>query len=109
MPREIPRSRRYVTVQLPRDRDLIFRIGHILGRALSCHPSNIIYYLNSFTAPSKNLPRVSYSFFQNLDGILILTRFLVNFLLGPNIHSSKRINMISLASFIFIRSILMTE
>lgn len=35
MPREIPRSRRYVTVQLPRDRDLIFRIGHNLGRALS--------------------------------------------------------------------------
>lgn len=32
MPREIPRSRRYVTVLLPRDRDLIFRIGHNLGR-----------------------------------------------------------------------------
>lgn len=52
MPREIPRSRRYVTVQLPRDRDLIFRIGHILGRALLA-TSNIIYYLNSFTAPRK--------------------------------------------------------
>lgn len=34
MPREIPRSRRYVTAQLPRDRDLIFRIGHNLGRSL---------------------------------------------------------------------------
>lgn len=47
MPREIPRSRRYVTVQLPRDRDLIFRIGHNLGRALAT--SNIIYRLNSFS------------------------------------------------------------
>lgn len=42
MPREIPRSRRYVTVLLPRDRDLIFRIGHNLGR--SCC---VEYYLSS--------------------------------------------------------------
>lgn len=66
MPREIPRSRRYVTVQLPRDRDLIFRIGHNLGRALAT--SNIIYRLNSFTArPSlSRLCRVN-SFSPNLD------------------------------------------
>lgn len=42
MPREIPRSRRYVTVLLPWDRDLIFRIGHNLGR--SCC---VEYYLSS--------------------------------------------------------------
>lgn len=51
MPREIPRSRRYVTVQLPRDRDLIFRIGHNLGHSTpSCYTPNITYRLNSFTA-----------------------------------------------------------
>lgn len=55
MPREIPRSRRYVTVQLPRDRDLIFRIGHNLGRRTqSCATSNITYRLNSFTARPKD-------------------------------------------------------
>lgn len=50
MPREIPRSRRYVTAQLPRDRDLIFRIGHNLGR--SCY---VEYYLSPqlFHGPSK--------------------------------------------------------
>lgn len=49
MPREIPRSRRYVTAQLPRDRDLIFRIGHNLGR--SCY---VEYYLSPqlFHGPS---------------------------------------------------------
>lgn len=49
MPREIPRSRRYVTAQLPRDRDLIFRIGHNLGR--SCC---VEYYLSPqlFHGPS---------------------------------------------------------
>lgn len=48
MPREIPRSRRYVTVLLPRDRDLIFRIGHNLGRSVLLSTSNITYRLNSF-------------------------------------------------------------
>lgn len=50
MPREIPRSRRYVTAQLPRDRDLIFRIGHNLGR--SCY---VEYYLSPqlFHGPTK--------------------------------------------------------
>lgn len=57
MPREIPRSRWYVTVQLPRDRDLIFRIGHNLGRALAT--SNIIYRLNSFTARRSYISHVS--------------------------------------------------
>lgn len=53
MPREIPRSRRYVTVQLPRDRDLIFRIGHNLGHSTpSCYAE---YYLSPqlFHGPSK--------------------------------------------------------
>lgn len=36
MPREIPGSRRYVTVpRFPGDRDLIFHIGHNLERKLS--------------------------------------------------------------------------
>jgi len=50
MPREIPRSRRYVTARLPRDRDLIFRIGHNLGQ--SCY---VEYYLSPqlFHGPSK--------------------------------------------------------
>jgi len=53
MPREIPRSRRYVTVLLPRDRDLIFRIGHNLGR--SCC---VEYYLSSQLFHGS--PKISY-------------------------------------------------
>lgn len=55
MPREIPRSRRYVTAQLPRDRDLIFRIGHNLGRVLLCR---ILSIASTLSRPVDDLSRV---------------------------------------------------
>lgn len=71
MPREIPRSRRYVTARLPRDRDLIFRIGHNLGRTL-CQILSIastlsrpVEGLSCVTSVNSHFPYALYKVFRN--------------------------------------------
>lgn len=62
MPREIPGSRRYVTAsRFPRDRDLIFRIGHNLEsstRRISSFLTPSYLVERSFRAPLRSMCRL---------------------------------------------------